>query len=101
MSLDTILEASHDAGDAKTQAHLADGKCPAPDARLLQCESIEAMDRAADELNEKDRELYRLSREGLSIGDIAKKTGRSETAIGTALSRLRTKLRAKLSRDQS
>lgn len=100
ISLDQIVNGANNEKPSRVSAEPIDRDCPDPSEKLIRDEAIDAMDRAAGQLNEKDRELYRLCRAGLSTAEIAKKTGRSKTAIGPALTRLYAKLRRKLTPDQ-
>jgi RNA polymerase sigma factor (sigma-70 family) len=97
MSLDHLVGRAETGGNGKLPAEPADRNRPDPVDSLIIDEEIKAMDRAADDLNEKDRELYRLRRKGLSNKEISEQTGRSEASVGPALTRLLAKMRGKLS----
>jgi RNA polymerase sigma factor (sigma-70 family) len=66
---------------------------PAPEQ---QQESIVDLQRAVDELDDVDRELAQWMREGLGVGEIAKKLDISYTAAGVRIHRLKKQLRAAL-----
>lgn len=95
LSLDFLTGRADGEGEAPS-AEPVDGRCIDPLDRLMRSEAVSAMDRAAEELSPNERELYSLRRQGLSTAEIAERTGRSQSAIGSALTRLLGKLRSKL-----
>jgi RNA polymerase sigma-70 factor (ECF subfamily) len=92
--LSLIINGQGQTGPSKD---LFDAKSANPLDGLVLAESLEAMDRAADGLNQKDRDLYRLLREGRSAAEIARMTGTTVAAIASHQTRLLHKMRSKLS----
>lgn len=88
-------------GAVRRKRHLALLKSEAEaqaDTSVDPADSVEADERAAavrqalERLSQRDREILLLWNAGLSYGEIAEQTGLSPGAIGTTLSRARTRL---------
>lgn len=88
-------------GAVRRKRHLALLKSEAEaqaDTSVDPADSVEADERAAavrqalERLSQRDREILLLWNAGLSYGEIAQQTGLSPGAIGTTLSRARTRL---------
>jgi RNA polymerase sigma-70 factor, ECF subfamily len=94
ISLDQLRDT---AGDSNTWAEPVDHRYVDPIDRLQKGEAIEAMDGAAKQLKEPERELYILRRQGQSPAEIAQATGRTKAAVDSMLTRIHNKLRSKLS----
>ena len=71
---------------------LVDKRLPGPLVRLVQLEAIEKLNAAIEQLDDNDRELLSLHQAGFSYDTIAEMTGRSNSAIGPALTRMRQQL---------
>jgi len=65
---------------------------PPPSERVEEYEKAEGVRRALEALGERDREVLLLWDGGLSYAEIAENTGLSPGAIGTTLSRARSRL---------
>jgi RNA polymerase sigma-70 factor (ECF subfamily) len=63
-----------------------------PEPPLVDKEDRTRVQKALDELSERDREALLLWDAGLSYDEIARQTGLSKGAVGTTLSRARKKL---------
>lgn len=63
-----------------------------PSEELERAETIAAVSRALERLNERDREILLLWDAGLNYGEIAQVTGLAPGAVGTTLARARRRL---------
>lgn len=100
LSLDELVD-GRSVGDDGRNGEPADARAEEPVNTVMFRESVRVMDEAADGLSATDRDLYYLLREGLTLDEIAERTGRSKAAIASALTRLRARLRSRLARQNS
>lgn len=79
--------------DGRAIDEFADILAENPANVAIRREAENAMHEAASRLSAEDRELYSLSISGLGIEDIVRRTGRTKSALESALSRMRKRLR--------